>query len=272
MISIGIGYKSILNILDKENKIVMGHRFIGEKKKSEIPAFKEELENGELFCDEGQIFSFDALMTQSDILNKINSDKNYYIAKLKGNQKNLKTKAIETAKTFVCATSSHEDTGYKIEGNKQVERKTEVFQSSGSDIVMFDRNFDNIQSIIKITKKTTNLKSSEVKQTEQFLIANFKTDALEFSKIILQHWRVETYHYHLDMLTKEDSHIVYVNPFSIAILRSFAINLYQLFFNNHKSEKIIVDGVQTKKPLTMARTKRYCENSDQFVLDILEPL
>ena len=90
--------------------------------------------------------------------------------------------------------------------------------------------------------------------------------------MILQHWRVETYHYHLDMLTKEDSHIVYINPFSIAILRSFAINLYQLFFNNHDGEKIIVDGVQTKKPLTMARTKRYCENSDQFTLDLLEPL
>ena len=90
--------------------------------------------------------------------------------------------------------------------------------------------------------------------------------------MILQHWRVETYHYHLDMLTKEDSHIAYINPFSIAILRSFAINLYQLFFNNHDGEKIIVDGVQTKKPLTMARTKRYCENSDQFTLDLLEPL
>ena len=264
-------HKSILNILDKENKIVIGHRFIGEEKKSEIPAFKEELENGELFCDEEQIFSFDALMTQSDILNKINSDKNYYIAKLKGNQKNLKNKAIQTAETFVCATSSYENTDYKIEGNKQVERKTEVFQSSGSNIVMFDRNFDNIQSIIKITKKTTDLKTGVVKETEQFLIANFKTDALEFSKMILQHWRVETYHYHLDMLTKEDSHIVYVNPFSVAILRSFAINLYQLFFNKHKSEKVIVDGVQTKKPLTMARTKRYCENSDQFIFDILEP-
>ena len=265
-------HKSILNILDKEKKIVIGHRLIGDDKKSEIPAFKEELENNELFCDEGQIFSFDALMTQSDILNKINSSKNYYIAKLKGNQKNLKAKAIQTAETFVCATSSHEETDYKIEGNKYVERKVEVFQSSGSNIVMFDSNFHNIQSIIKVTKKTTDLKTNKVKQTEQFLIANFQTDSLEFSKMILQHWRVETYHYHLDMLTKEDSHIAYINPFSIAILRSFAINLYQLFFNEHDGEKIIVDGVQTKKPLTMARTKRYCENSDQFTLDLLEPL
>jgi len=103
-------HKSILNILDKEKKIVIGHRFIGEDKKSEIPAFKEELGNNELFCEEGQIFSFDALMTQSDILNKINSDKNYYIAKLKDNQKHLKAKAIETAAAFTSAASTHEDT------------------------------------------------------------------------------------------------------------------------------------------------------------------
>jgi len=38
--------------------------------------------------------------------------------------------------------------------------------------------------------------------------------------------RVETYHYHLDVLMKEDEHIAYKEPFSIAILRSFALNLF----------------------------------------------
>jgi hypothetical protein len=52
----GHKHRSVLNILDKEKKIVIGHRFIGDDKKSEIPAFKEELENHELFCDEGQVF------------------------------------------------------------------------------------------------------------------------------------------------------------------------------------------------------------------------
>ena len=61
-----------------------------------------------------------------------------------------------------------------------------------------------------------------------------------------------------------------IRYFCISILRSFAVNLYQLFFNKYKGEKIIVEGVQTKKPLTMARTKRYCENSDIFISDIFE--
>lgn len=263
-------HKSILNFLDKESKIVIGHRFIGDDKKSEIPAFKEELEENELFCDEGQIFSFDALMTQHEVLNKINSGKKFYIAKLKGNQKNLMNKAIETAQRFSYSTSFHQEAGHKTEGNKQVERRVDVYQNPSCNIVMHDSNFDNIQSIIKITKTTTNPTTGDVKQTDQWLIANFQQDALAFGKMIIKHWGVETYHYHLDMLTKEDAHIAYINPFSISILRSFAINLYQLFFNKYKGQKIEVDGTQTKKPLTMARIKRYCQNSDRFILDIFE--
>lgn len=264
-------HRSVLNILDKEKKIVIGHRFIGNDKKSEIPAFKEELENNELFCDEGQIFSFDALMTQSDILNEIDSDRNRYFAKLKDNQKRLKEKALKTIETFTSATDTHEENSHKLEGNKQVSRIVEVYQSEACDIVMFDSLFHNIQSIIKVTKTTTDPVTGEVRQTEQLLIANFKAEAEEFGAMILQHWRVETYHYHLDTLMKEDSHIVYVDPFSISILRSFALNLYQLFFNRHGGEKIEVDGVKTKKPLIMARVKRYCENSDQFTSELFEP-
>jgi len=52
------------------------------------------------------------------------------------------------------------------------------------------------------------------------------------------------------MLTREDAHIAYVQPFSMSILRSFAINIYQLFLNKHKGEKI------RKSKITMAEIKR----------------
>ncbi len=266
-----VKHKSVFNILNKGAGIVIGHYCIGDDKKSEIPVFRAALEDKALFCQEGQIFSFDALMTQSDILNKINKDKNYYIAKLKNNQKLLKNKALETIQTFETPTYSNTEDGYKTEGNKQVSRKVEVFQSTSSDIVMFDSKFDNIQSIIKVTKTTTNPITGEVKESMQLSIANFKEEAIAFGVMILKHWRVETYHYHMDMLMHEDRHIAYINPFSISILRSFALNLYQIFFNKHKGEKIVVDNKQTKKPLIMARVKRYSEDSDEFMLELLEP-
>lgn len=262
-------HKAILNILDKDQKIVIGHKFLKKGKLSEIPAFKEVLNDGS-FCTEGQIFSFDALLTQSDILNTINNRKDRYIAKVKGNQKALKEKVKLTVSDFASPSQRYESEAYRMENNKDVYRVVEIFQSSSCDIVMYSSSFDNIQTLIRITKSTTDRVSGEIKTTVEHLIANFKTTAKKFHAIILQHWRVETYHYHLDKLTKEDDHIAYIDPFSIAILRSFAVNLYQLFFNKYKGEKIIVGDVQTRSPLIMADCKRYSQESDRFIADLFE--
>ena len=93
-------HKAILNILDKDIKIVFAHKFLDKNKSSEITALKEVLSDNDIFSDEQQIFSFDALLTQSEILNTIDEQNNRYIAKLKDNQKNLKEKAIETIENF----------------------------------------------------------------------------------------------------------------------------------------------------------------------------
>ena len=96
-------------------------------------------------------------------------------------------------------------------------------------------------------------------------MANFKTTAKEFHQKILQHWRVETYHYHLDMLTEEDDHIAHKEPFSIAILRSFTINLYQLFLNANKDKKVLPTG-----KTIMADIKRNCHYRDDFTAELFE--
>jgi hypothetical protein len=72
-----MSHKAVLNILDKDTKIVIGHKFIS-KKNSEIPAFSEFLDD-DLFSKDEQIFSFDALLTQIKILNKINLQGKKYI-------------------------------------------------------------------------------------------------------------------------------------------------------------------------------------------------
>ncbi len=259
-------HKLVLNILDKNSKIVMGHKFIEKGKSHEIPAFTEVLKD-KSFSNEGQIFTFDALMTQVDILNTINTQKNRYIAKVKNNQKLLKSKVVLTTNNFLNPIETYEDSkSFKTENsNKSVKRTVDIFYSRDTNIVMYHEKFENIQTIIRVTKESTNLTEQKTKITVEYLIANFKTTAEEFYNKILQHWRVETYHYHLDTLTKEDNHICYVNPFSISILRSFTVNLYQLYFNIHKGSKIL-DMIDT----TMANIKKYAQRSDDFISDIFE--
>ncbi len=262
-------HKAIFNVLDKDNKIVIAHKFLEKGKLSEIPAFEELLKPEEnIFSgSDKQIFSFDALLTQQDILNTINNNNGRYLAKVKNNQKLLRKKIELTADNFLEPTEIYNKDKKisTIEGNKLTVRVVEIFQSKGCNLVMYHSDFKNIQTIIKVTKITTDIKTNTSKTTVEYLIANFKTTAKDFLDKILQHWRVETYHYHLDMLTKEDDHIAYINPFSISILRSFAINLYQLFFNKNRDKKLI-----DSSKLIMADIKRYCSHSDKFTSDIYE--
>lgn len=263
-------HKSVLNIFDKEKKITLGHRLIGSDKKSEIPIFKEEID-ALPFCDDAQIFSFDALLTQVDILNSLNASGRFYIARVKHNQETLFESVQACIADFEEPTTLHDErTQYKKEGNHYVQRLCEVYQSASTNIVLFDLRFHPIRSIIRITKTSTNPKTGATETIEQYFIANFKTDAKSFASIVLAHWGVETYHYHLDMLMGEDDHIAYVNPYAFAILRSFALNLYQLYFNEHKGKKITINGLKINKPVTMARIQDFCENNTDFALELME--
>jgi len=129
---------------------------------------------------------------------------------------------------------------------------------------MFHNRFNNIQSIIRVTKTLADPITKKETTYKEYLIANFKTSAEDFYTKILSHWRVETYHYHLDMLLDEDDHIAYKEPFSMAILRSFALNLYQLFHNENKDKKL-----PTGKA-TMAEIKRTCKYDDYFLSQLFE--
>ncbi len=259
-------HQAVLNILCKDTKIVFGHVLLNKDKKSEIPAFTDLLEQ-EFFSKNGQVLSFDALTTQIPILNKINDQGNFYIAKVKGNQLNLKNQVISKINEFVNPTDTYEDDSIGItENNKCVKRIVGIYQNIGADLVLFQNNFKNIQTLIKVTKETTDLKTKIVKITTQYLIANFKTTAVDFHNKILQHWAIEIYHYHLDMLTKEDDHIAYKNPFCMSILRSFTINLYQMFLNVYKNK---TDILPTGKVI-MADIKRNCIHDTQFAFDLFE--
>jgi len=99
---------------------------------------------------------------------------NRYIAKLKDNQKHLKEKAIEIIESFDEPTDILDDKdSYFSENNKRVSRKVEVFQNKSADLVMYHENFNNIQSLIKVTKTLTSPITGEVQTTTQYLMANF---------------------------------------------------------------------------------------------------
>jgi hypothetical protein len=257
-------HKSIFNILDKDMKIVFAHKFLEKGKLSEIPAFTQLLEEKSFTTTNKQIFSFDALLTQVEALDIINSDGNRYVAKVKGNQENLKKQIIETIDNNDLASQTFIDE-CRVEGNKYINRTIDIFNSNSCTLAMYHKDFKNIQTIIRTTKTIINPKEDLKKETitVQYAIANFKTTAKRFLEITRYHWGIETYHYHLDNLTKEDNHISYKAPFSISVLRSFVINLYQLYLNENRDKRVM-----RSQKVTMANIKKCCIYDDIFVSNL----
>ena len=259
--------KSILNILDKDTKIVFAHKFMTKNKENEITALKEALKEDDIFSDDGQIFSFDAIQTQVDILNTIDEKGDKYIAKVKDNQKELKNQIIETIKEYENPIDSYQFDDLELScGKKYVTREVEVFYSKSIDIAMYHNRFKNIQSLIRVNKTLYDPKTNKDTSYTEYLIANFRTTAKDFFTKIISHWRVETYHYHLDVLLDEDEHIAYKEPFSMAILRSFTLNLFQLFLNENRGKKVLPIGGKT----IMADIKRACQYDDYFTAELFE--
>ena len=173
--------------------------------------------------------------TLKKTLNKIaNKNNNLYYAKLKGNQKKLLAKAIDISNTKE-PTSTY-TSKLKKEGKNLVQREVYIFTN---DCCFYHQKMTHIKSIIKIDKTihNTNKKTSEMtkKTTSSFAIANFEDDAKSFHNIQLNHWKVETMHFHKDKSLYEDLHTANINPMTMTILRSIVINILHL--NKVKSIK-----------------------------------
>lgn len=246
----------MLNVVETQSKIIIAHREICAKK-SEIPSFQEILKMK--FSDKPFLYTFDALNTQKEGLESIHNSGDRYLAKVKGNQKNLKKQIIDTFEEEYEREENSilkiRDKRESIEGNKWVRRETFVLTSKNCNIVIFNTNFNHVKTIIKQVKYITDKKGKETVK-ENYLIANFSETPTYFQSAIKDHWLCETYHYHKDMLTEEDDCKLSVNPFGLSIFRSIVINCVQLYLNEHKphDKKIIMAGIY-----------RSCRNNPAFL-------
>ena len=246
----------MLNVVETQSKIIVAHREIGSKK-SEIPSFQEILKMK--FSDKPFLYTFDALNTQKEGLESIHKSGDRYLAKVKGNQKNLQKQIIETFEEEYKREGNSilkiRDKRESIEGNKWVRRETFVLTSNSCNIVIFNTNFNHVKTIIKQVKYITDKKGKETVK-ESYLVANFSETPAYFQSAIKDHWLCETYHYHKDMLTEEDDCKLSVNPFGLSIFRSIVINCVQLYLNEHKprDKKVIMAGIY-----------RSCRNNPTFL-------
>jgi hypothetical protein len=118
--------------------------------------------------------------------------KNKYLLKI------FKTKVIKTIEELKAPT---ETTKFNSrERGKSVESTIEVFTNNSCNIVVYDQDKKNIQSVIKVTKRSQHTEKPII----YYYVGNFQSNIDLFFTNIIEHWKVETYHYNLDKKTKED--------------------------------------------------------------------
>jgi predicted transposase YbfD/YdcC len=199
------------------------------EKTNEITAIPEVLdqlaEAGQL---KGAIVTIDAMGCQVDIADKIVAHEADYALALKGNQPILEAEVLEY---FASAPAAELATTTTVEkGHGRIE--TRVYKASRKvDWIVSERSypgeprFSNIKTIIKVDSRTEHADRSTF-ETRTY-ICSARLDIDRIAKAIRGHWGVESMHWLLDVVFKDDlsRYRTGHGAKNMATLRRFALGL-----------------------------------------------
>lgn len=186
---------------------------------------KNEIETMQLMLDcidiKGAIISADAMHTQTKTAEKIISKGADYLLQVKDNQKNLK-KEIAAYFHKVKRDSpklAEQFNQYDVEGEHGRVSEWNYTVLPVSDWIEESKKWCGLQSIIEV-ERTCHKKEKITKETTYY-ISSMKPEDNELPKIIRNHWRIESHHWILDVVFKEDESQIYADDGAknLALLR-----------------------------------------------------
>lgn len=198
----GRGKKAIhmIQALATEEGILIGEKETGEKS-NEITAIPELLNKLEI---KGCIITIDAMGCQKKIVEKIVKKKADYVLAVKDNQQELAQDIRmyfdeQIAKEFKDVGYDYYEKSEKGHGREEV-RKYWTIENSGW--LQKRGEWKGIKSI-GLVESTRTIKGQTTKQ-KRYYITSLKGEAKEFARAVRNHWKVESYHWILDVCFRED--------------------------------------------------------------------
>lgn len=229
-----------------------------DDKSNEITAIPELLD---LIDIEGATITIDAIGTQYEIANKIESKGGHYALKTKKNQ-------AELLRNIKAQFNSYNN----LYGNKDVQYKKTIDKDHGRGEI---REYFLVYNTNKIKDKTKwktvkallyvkiqREENDELKVTDNYYIFDYEIDIEEAEKVIRDHWNIECgLHWKLDVILDEDhSRNREGNSINnLAILRKIIFNLASL---DNSFGKITL----TKK---LTRYKLNYKNIERLIFDVI---
>ena len=226
---------------------------IGQKKTEEksneitaIPMLLEELDLRET------VVTIDAAGCQKEIAKKICKKGGDYILGLKGNQKNLH-KEVEAlfgdarAEGFEYVLNC--DFYETVEKNgSRIEKRSIAVIGDPSELSMGEE-WEKLNSLIEVTRETAE-KGGKARIEKSYYISSLIESAKEIGAKVREHWAVESMHWALDMMFKEDSSRANMlnGAMNLATVKRMAVN--------------IVKGSPELKKKGMAKVRRWAQWND----------
>jgi len=226
----------IINAWVDENNMILG-QIKTDAKSNEITAIPELLD---LIFIEKSIVTIDAMGTQKKIAEKIIKKKGNYVLALKGNH-GLFHKEVEEymedaiKNDFEDIACSKKTTLEK--GHGRIEKR-EYIQTNDIDWFSEKEQWKELKSI-GMVRRTVKNKDKETIETCYFissLEAPREGECDLFAKAVRNHWGIESCHWMLDVLFREDASLVRKNngAENLSMIRKIAMNILKKEIPNIK--------------------------------------
>lgn len=232
-----------LHIYDLSDGICLVSKAI-DAKTNEIPAAQETLRAMQL---KDVLVTFDALNTQRDTIAVIVTQKGDYIGALKGNQEGLfeEVGSYFTSKRLQQIRDKKE-TYYETKEKAHNCIETRQYYLTKNTGWFYDKDaWAKLRSFICYIKTTENIRTGKITTEKRYYISSL-TDVETCADGIRGHWRVEAYHWELDVIFSEDDNMtVDRNAFqNFSLMNKLALSLTKL------ASKILKKSVRTTRNIT----------------------
>ena len=221
-----------------ENGFCLGQKRV-EEKTNEIMAIPELLDS---LTIKGCIITTDAMGTQTEIAKKIRQKRADYVLALKGNQGSL----YEDVRLYFSDPELREKCAYKktVEKARGKVEKREYWQTEDIGWLSQKKAWPGLKSIL-LTRNTIKGADGKEQIEERYFISSLSTEIEDAARAVRGHWKVESYHWHLDVTFREDGNHTLEKQasYNLNIMRKLSISIL----------KMIEVG---NKPLSMKK-KRY---------------
>ena len=222
----------MISAFASRQRLVLGQRKVADKS-NEITAIPELLD---LLTIKGAIVTIDAMGCQREIARKIVAKEADYVLALKGNQGTLNEDVeLFFAEQKACKFKDTKVSQYETLEKSHGRIETRSFTSIGDiDWLKARHDWMGLKSIVMV-ESIREFASGKIEQESRFYISSLAADAVRQGDAIRGHWSVESHHWVMDMVFRDDECRIRRDnaPANFATIKHIASNLMRTKADKH---------------------------------------